>query len=291
MSIYSMTGYGKSEAELDNFVVSIEIKSVNHRFLDMRFKMSSLFSDIELDLRNKLKNNFKRGSFDIYINYKKSNNETKIENLDFDKVESFITSFKKIDEKTGVPITFRPTDFLRSEFYKEQDENELENLKKITSQAFEGALDDLKESRKVEGSKLNKILLGHKKKYEEYFSKIENLASSYKEDVEAKLIKRAESFSKDLNIDEGRMLQEVIYYLEKLDVHEEINRIKTHLEKLESLLTSEEEVGRQLDFLIQELNRETNTIGSKSSKAEISECVVQMKVQLEKIREQGLNIE
>ncbi len=127
--------------------------------------------------------------------------------------------------------------------------------------------------------------------YDEHYQYICSVADSFQASVEEKLKKRFSELSSELNIDEPRFMQEVIYYLEKLDVHEEINRIQAHLEKLDSILSKGGEVGRQIDFLIQELNRETNTIGSKSNLKDISDSVVQMKVQLEKIREQGLNLE
>lgn len=116
-------------------------------------------------------------------------------------------------------------------------------------------------------------------------------ADTFKKAVEDKLLKRVEEYKNIVAIDQGRLLQEVVFYLEKMDIHEEINRVHAHLEKFKNLLKSDNEVGRQIDFLVQELNRETNTMGSKTTNEEISQAVVQMKVQLEKIREQGLNIE
>ena len=158
--------------------------------------------------------------------------------------------------------------------------------------AFELAISDLKISREEEGSKLIDTLKMHRDEFNIHFKKVSDLRNSYQEQVKDKLTKRFENDAKELNLDEPRFLQEVIYYLEKLDIDEEINRINIHLEKLEKILTGEHlELGRQIDFLIQELNRETNTIGSKSGASEISENVVQMKVQLEKIREQALNLQ
>ena len=117
------------------------------------------------------------------------------------------------------------------------------------------------------------------------------MKDSYQEQIKDKLLKRFETENSNLKIDDSRFHQEVIYYLEKLDIDEEVNRIDIHLNKLDKIFNSTGEVGRQIDFLVQELNRETNTIGSKSASGEISENVIQMKVQLEKIREQALNIE
>jgi uncharacterized protein (TIGR00255 family) len=138
---------------------------------------------------------------------------------------------------------------------------------------------------------LSKKLLEHLKDYETNLLKVDELKSAYPEMVREKLTAKFQEKLKDIKIDESRYLQEVVYYLEKLDVDEEINRAKIHIEKLRKVLKTPGEVGRQIDFLMQELGRETNTLGSKSAQSEISTLVVEMKVQLEKIREQALNLE
>lgn len=286
-----MTGFGKGEVAKSDYVVSVEIKSVNHRFKDIRFKMSSIFSSIEIDLKKLLSNKFKRGSFDIYINFKRGEEKSKFDDIDDKKVKSFLKKMKAIADESGVPMEMRPVDFLKSDFYKDQDENQYEDLKEYVLEAFTAALVNLEESRVAEGEKLVEVLEGHQKVYTEHYSVIEGLSDQYQKSVEDKLKKRFEDMGTELNIDEPRFMQEVVFYLEKLDVHEEINRITVHLGKLGKILTGGGEIGRQIDFLVQELNRETNTIGSKSGVEEISDSVVQMKVQLEKIREQALNIE
>ncbi|OUR98704.1 YicC family protein [Halobacteriovorax marinus] len=290
MPIQSMTGFGKGEASSEDWIISAEVKSVNHRFKDTRFKMSSLFAPIEINLKNKLSSTFKRGSFDIFINYKKAEGKTKFDDIDEEKVASFLSKISKMVKASGLELSIQPTEFLRQDFYKDLDDKSEESLI-LAKEAFSNALANLADSRLSEGEKLLKVIKEHRQQYEEHFNVICGETDHFQKNVEDKLKKKFAEFSSDLNIEEPRFLQEVVYYLEKLDVHEEINRIKSHLEKLDSILDQGGEVGRQIDFLIQELNRETNTIGSKSSLKEISENVVQMKVQLEKIREQSLNIE
>lgn len=287
----SMTGFGKGEIEREKYRLSIELKSVNHRFKDMRFKMGSIFSSHELPMRKKVEQNFTRGSFDIMVHYKKTYSEEVKADLDYKKIDSFIQNIKKNISVDGVTLSINPTDFLRSDFYLENTEKE-DELNSMIMDAFVLAIDNLKISRQEEGSKLIETLLRHRDEFAIHFFKVDELKHSYQEQVRDKLTKRFENDAKELKLDEPRFLQEVIYYLEKLDIDEEINRIKIHLEKLEKVLTGEHlEIGRQIDFLIQELNRETNTIGSKSGASGISENVVQMKVQLEKIREQALNLQ
>jgi len=286
-----MTGYGRGEAAGDSYSVVAEIKSVNHRFKDIRFKMSSLFAPIEMDLKKTLGKAFHRGSFDIFINYKRSETNTKFDDIDPKKVQSFIEMMKKTTDNLDVDIECSYTDFLRSEFMADQDDTKTEELQALAKDAFKGAVESLTESRAGEGEKMIAILKKHRDIYTENYQQIVDQADTFQAHVEERLTKKFHELQAEIKVDEPRFLQEVVYYLEKMDVHEEINRIKAHLEKLENLLTSKREVGRQIDFLIQELGRETNTIGSKSAMKDLSENVVQMKVQLEKIREQGLNLE
>ena len=284
-----MTGFGRGEAQSDKYVVTAEIKSVNHRFKDTRFKMSSLFNSLELELKKLLFSKVKRGSFDIYVNFKRAESSSKFDDIDEKKVKDFVAQMKSVLGNEGLVI--KPTDFLRSEFMLEHDLTKDTELTDMVLEAFKKGLDSLLESRSSEGSKLKAVIQKHKASYLEHYSKVEALSNTFQESVEEKLRKRFDEFKTELPVDQPRFLQEVVFYLEKLDIHEETNRIAAHLEKLDGIVDDGGEVGRQIDFLIQELNRETNTIGSKSSVKEISDCVVQMKVQLEKIREQGLNLE
>lgn len=290
MAIQSMTGFGKSEAVGQTYSVGVEIKAVNNRFKDVRFKMSSLFNSLELPLKKELEKFFKRGSFDVYVNHRKNPDSNKAFDLDYSKVEKFIQDMNTLALKAGATVQVNPTDFLRNDFYVE-DESREQELQQLLEKAFAEALVDLEKSRVAEGKNLVKVLEEHLAVYLTHFTHVESLRETYQEQIKEKLYKRFQVEGMPMEVDETRFLQEVIFYLEKLDIDEEINRIKSHVEKLKELMGSDGEIGRQIDFLVQELGRETNTIGSKAGKGEISEAVVQMKVQLEKIREQGLNLE
>lgn len=289
MSLQSMTGFGQGEASGENLKVSIEIKTVNHRFKDLRFKMSTMLNSIEGEFRELLSQNFKRGSFDIYINYKKNMQMQKTIEVDRDKIHNFINEILKVPNVTSQNLSINPTDFLRSDFALE-DESKQDELIKLSRIAIIDAIANLKVSREAEGGKLLETLKSHRNSYVTHYKEVIKLKDSYQSSVKEKLQKRFEN-NEIADIDSSRFAQEVIYYLEKLDIDEEINRIQIHLEKLDTILNSKSEVGRQIEFLLQELNRETNTIGSKSGQSAISENVVQMKVQLEKLREQALNME
>tara|TARA_R110002049_G_scaffold40842_3_gene123820 strand:- start:288 stop:1148 length:861 start_codon:yes stop_codon:yes gene_type:complete len=286
-----MTGFGRGESGNDDFHLVVEIKSVNHRYKDIRFRMPSSFNSLEQELRQKIGDNFRRGSFDITIHLKRAEGKSKFDDIDTQKVDQFIKKIISVDSLSKDQIKVDPTAFLRNEFLKDQDLEADPELPKLLSQAFEVAIRELEKSRNQEGAKLTKIMANHLGEYLSQFDIIEKKADDFKSIIEERLKKKILELSKEISIDEPRYLQEVIYYLEKMDVHEEINRVKAHAEKFESLMSTGGEAGRQIDFLVQELGRETNTIGSKSSIEQISQAVVQMKLQLEKIREQGLNLE
>ena len=289
MHVQSMTGFGKNEIINDSFDLFIEIKSVNHRFKDVRFKMPSFFLSIEIELREKINKLFKRGSFDVFVNFNKKSVESSIDDLDQEKISYFLKEFKEMLPKE-IKLNISPRDIFRQEFFKDNNEDQ-NKIKELVTENFDDALENLKESRVNEGEKLIKVIKKHQESYLQHFEIIVEKAGEYRLQVETRLLKKIEDYKGELNVDKGRMLQEVIFYLEKLDISEEFNRIKAHMEKFSELLKLGGEIGRQIDFLVQELNRETNTIGSKSGNREISEAVIQMKVELEKIREQGLNLE
>jgi uncharacterized protein (TIGR00255 family) len=291
MTVYSMTGFGKGEAVGENYTLTTEIKTVNNRFKDFKFRMSSLFNSLEIELRSKLENEFKRGSFDISISYKKNEKAVTEFQVDPRKVEAYIDLLKPTFDNKKIPFHVSPVDFLRSDFYREEDTNREEEMQALVRTSFDQAIKALKVSRSSEGQKLATKLLEHLVTYENCLIQVEKLKNLYPDMIKDKLTQKMNEKIKDLKVDESRYMQEVIYYLEKLDIDEEITRAKIHLGKLRSVLNSSGEIGRQIDFLLQEQGRETNTMGSKSAHPEISSNVVEMKVQLEKIREQALNLE
>lgn len=291
MSVYSMTGFGKGGATGKNYTIITEIKSVNNRFKDFKFRMSSLFNFLEVDLRSKFETEFKRGSFDVSISYKRNEKGHSEFQVDPVKVETFLALIRPLLQKEGLNLQVAPTEFLRSDFYREDDEEKENELGQLVLVSVDHAIKALKHSRLIEGGKLVGKLLEHLAAYEENLAKVDKLKSLYPEMVREKLTQKLNEKLRDVKVDESRFLQEVVYYLEKLEVEEEISRAKIHLGKLKNILSGTGEIGRQIDFLLQELGRETNTLGSKSAHPEISSHVVEMKVQLEKIREQALNLE
>jgi uncharacterized protein (TIGR00255 family) len=286
-----MTGFGKGEAQGQKFTITTEIKTVNNRYKDFKFRMSNLFNPIEMEFKSKLDNDFRRGSFDVSVTYKRSTGNATEFQVDATKVEAYLALMKPIFESAKIPLHVSPTDFLRADFYKDEDEGKEKELEPLALKSFEEAIKALKISRSHEGEKLVQKLFEHLAIYESCLGNVEKFKAQYPDMMKDKLSGRLNEKLKDFKIDESRYLQEVVYYLEKLEIDEEINRARIHLGKLKNVLKSSGEIGRQIDFLLQELGRETNTIGSKSAHPDISSNVVEMKVQLEKIREQALNLE
>lgn len=291
MTVYSMTGFGKGEAKNENYTLTTEIKTVNNRFKDMKFRMSSIFNPLELELRSKIEAEFKRGSFDVSLSYKKTEKANSEFIVDTKKVQAYLDFIAPVFKDKNIPMNVSPVEFLRGDFYLEEDSNREEEMIVLARKSFEGAINALKKSRSDEGSKLVQKLLEHLAQYEKCLGEVEKFKSLYPDLIKDKLTTKLSEKMKDFKVDESRLMQEIVFYLEKLEIDEEINRAKIHLQKLRSTLESSGEIGRQIDFLLQELGRETNTMGSKSAHPEISSNVVEMKVQLEKIREQALNLE
>lgn len=290
MPVFSMTGFGKGEAANNKWNVVVEIKTVNNRFKDFRFKMGNALSSLEFDLRRSLESHFKRGTFDVSVSYQKKQEAQTESNLDEAKVQQWI---ELVTRAVGgkVQLTASPTDFLRSDFLKEEDTDKTQELSGPVNEAFLQAIKNLTISRQNEGQSLVEKLLEHLSAYEALLVRNEVLKGQYPEMMKEKLTTKLNDKMKDFKVDQDRLMQEVIFYLEKLEIDEEINRAKIHVAKLREVLSGSGEIGRQIDFLLQELGRETNTMGSKSAHMEISQNVVEMKVQLEKIREQALNLE
>ena len=292
MSIQSMTGFGKGQFQNERHSLLIEIKSVNNRFIETRFRMPGEFNELEIKLRKNIGDFFKRGTFDVYIQYK-SFQDKLADRLDKVKIQNVINEFLEITENLNVKLQISAGDFLKPEFFQSSElgSSEQPELFGLLNETFENALKNLYESRVCEGQKLVEIIDDHLKKLKELFFKIGPLEGNYQLMVESRLKAQFLNFKPELRPDENRFNQELIYYLEKLDIKEEINRIKGHITEFEKIIGTRGEVGRRLDFLIQELHREINTLGAKSGLKEISDIVLEMKIEMEKIREQVANLE
>lgn len=290
----SMTGFGRGEYKDDNYQFLVECKTINHKYADINIRLPRKLSFLEDKARILVKDYIKRGRVDLYIKLDLLGSEDV--NLKFDEAlaTQYVSILKQIKDKfdlvddISVMNIAKFPDVIKTE-EKEDDEDKLWSMLKV---ALENALLKLKEMRSEEGKKLAEDIQNRCDLLKNYIEDIEkysyNVVIDYKEKLKNRISDMLEGPS---IIDESRLAQEVAIYADKSSITEEIVRFKSHIEQLKNTVVKNESIGRKIDFLIQEMNRETNTIGSKSSDLNITNLVVEVKSELEKIREQIQNIE
>lgn len=290
----SMTGFGRGEYKNDNYHFTVECRTINHKYVDINIRLPRKISFLEDKIRNVVKEYVKRGRVDLYIKLDLIGSEDV--NLKFDEklaseyvniLNNIKSTFNLQDDITVMNIAKFP-DIIKSE-EKEEDEDLLWSMLKV---ALDDCLVKLKDMRKEEGIKLSNDIDMRCDLLKDYIEQIENYSYNVVNEYKEKLNNRiAEILDNPSLVDENRLAQEVAIYADKCSITEEIVRFKSHILQLKKTIHKDESIGRKIDFLIQEMNRETNTIGSKSSDLNITNLVVEIKSELEKIREQIQNIE
>jgi uncharacterized protein (TIGR00255 family) len=291
----SMTGYGVAVIKGDFGDITIEIKSVNHRFLECQFRLPSSLLTMEDQLRKKIKDQILRGKIDISIHFEEERDHKRVLHLDEDLLDQYVSAAKLIEHKLGsqtqLDITALVTD--QSIAHIEEMRSDLQIEEGEVLKGLDQALHSLNEMRSNEGSFLQKDMQKWLDNLLISCEKVEQQAPLLIERYREKMEVRIRSFlNKELDIDEARLLTEIAIFADKMDVSEELVRLKAHIGQYKHYLTMKKEaIGRRLDFLIQEMNREVNTIGSKGADTSIRQDVVEMKGLLEKLKEQVQNVE
>ena len=290
--IKSMTGYGKSSLSINSREYQVEIKTVNHKYIDVNIKMPRIISYLEEDVRKLVVSRIKRGKVDIQIsfeNYSQDGNDVKINT---ELAQIYIQSLRKLAEAENLSSNIEVTEITKLPdvltIKSNLDENE---TKEELLQVVNEAIDKLIQMRKVEGEKISKDILDKIARIEQKNEEIFSLSTGLIEEYVVKLEAIVKELLKTEELDKSRLMQEVVIYADKCSVEEEVTRLRSHIYQLRYLINSEEPIGKKMDFLIQEMNRETNTIGSKANNLEITNTVVDIKTILEDIREQIQNIE
>lgn len=290
--IKSMTGYGKSSLSINSREYQVEIKTVNHKYIDVNIKMPRIISYLEEDVRKLVVSRIKRGKVDIQIsfeNYSQDGNDVKINT---ELAQIYIQSLRKLAEAENLSSNIEVTEITKLPdvltIKSNLDENE---TKEELLQVVNEAIDKLIQMRKIEGEKISKDILDKIARIEQKNEEIFSLSTGLIEEYVVKLEARVKELLKNEELDKSRLMQEVVIYADKCSVEEEVTRLRSHIYQLRYLINSEEPIGKKMDFLIQEMNRETNTIGSKANNLEITNTVVDIKTILEDIREQIQNIE
>ena len=292
----SMTGYGKSQKETSEYGITIEMKSVNHRFLDIQMRMPKEWNHLELAMKKIAKDTLTRGRVECFITMTKEKSSTKRVQLDWEIMDQLVRALSEAETTRYAPEVFSAKEFLSGGIMHpelvriEETTLDMDQLESDVYQVFNEALLALDESRLIEGEEIKRYLLG----YEEVISKEVARIKTYADSYESEHFERLETKLKSVigeGIDDTRLLTEVALLIEKGDINEELDRLAIHLTRFNQLVLSEGARGKEIDFLIQEMNREVNTIGSKSMVIEIKESVVTLKTMIEKIREQVQNVE
>lgn len=290
--IKSMTGYGKSSLSINSREYQVEIKTVNHKYIDINIKMPRVISYLEEDVRKLVASKIKRGKVDIFItfeNYSKDGNDIKI-NTELAKM--YIENLKKLALEENISANIEVTEITKLPDVLTIKNNFDENqIKTELLQTTEDAIEQLIDMRQKEGDKISENILNKISQIESKKQEIFNLSTGLIEEYVVKLEARIKEILKTEELDKSRLMQEVVIYADKCSVEEEITRLNSHIEQLRSLINSNEPSGKKMDFIIQEMNRETNTIGSKANNLEIINRVVDIKTILEDVREQIQNIE
>ena len=293
----SMTGYGRKQVSVDGRELTVEVKTVNHRFLDISFRLPRAFAFAEDAIRKQIGETLKRGHVDVNMIYRNSRSDARELSLDEGLVKKYTEAYKKIADMVGYyynagedanPITFIASqpDVLTLSVCEEDQEAVLALIRNT----LDNVLSDLCCMRETEGENLKQDLAFHLDCLAEIRDQIEKLAPGVPKAYQEKLqLRMAELGVKE--IDPARLAQEVALMADRCAIDEELSRLVSHIAQMRSAMEQQGEVGRRLDFLTQELNREVNTIGSKASDAESARLVVAAKSEIEKIREQVQNVE
>ena len=287
---HSMTGFGKSEVTIGHLHVNIEIRSLNSKFLDLTLKIPTVFKEIDSLLRSIIKNELNRGKIELAIRYEKINSNSKI-TINKEQLKNYYNQLKEISAELN---NQNNEDFMGyalklPEVIQHQKETVDKQSNEILINAVKQACKDLKSFREKEGESLQKELLNYVNSIQDNLAKINPFEKERLPKVKQKLLRSVEELNLKSQIDEKRLEQELIYYAEKLDLTEEKVRLKEHcIHFMETL--KEINSGKKLGFITQEMGREINTLGSKAHHLSIQKIVVEMKDELEKIKEQVLNI-
>lgn len=290
--IKSMTGYGKGNISENLRNYQVEIKSVNHRYLDISVKMPRVLSYLEEDVKKVISSKVKRGKIDVFVTFENSSTEGKEIKINNEIAKMYINQLKQLAEEENILANIEVTEISKyPDVLSVQNTQDDEQIKEELIEATTIATDKLVQMRQVEGSKMAEDLLKRIEKINQKIEKISELSTGLIEEYVVKLENRIKEILKNQEIDESRLAQEVVIYADKCSIEEEVTRLKSHISQFKELINSDDAVGKKLDFIIQEMNRETNTIGSKANNLEITNGVIDIKTEIENIREQVQNIE
>lgn len=289
----SMTGYGKAEYSKGGVTLTVEVKTVNNRFLDIIPKYPRCFVQLDDLIRKTIQSKLSRGRVELFITYENTDVSGKTVCLDEGLAEQYVRAAETLSAKFGLEDDLTVTRLMRMPDVlteKIKDEN-ADKLGKILSNTLADALDALNAMRKVEGEKLKADLLARSETVEGLVVELTQVAHLVKFSYEKKIKERMSEVLGETEYDEARLLQEVALFVDKSDITEELTRLKSHISQLKGICEADNDAGKKLDFLMQEFNREANTVCSKANDVGVTQKGLALKNEIEKMREQVQNIE
>ena len=291
--IKSMTGFGRCEIEEDNRKIIIEMKAVNHRYLDVNMKMPKLLSAFESAIRNLLKDYIQRGKVDVFVTYEDSNEDNFSLKYNETLAGEYFNYLKQMSEHFGIENDIKVSHLSRypEVFTMEQQDADDKKIWAALEKALRGACEQFVEARIAEGEHLKKDMLGKLDNMLACVDFIEERSPIIMKDYRTKLENRIQEILGNTQIDDSRIATEVTIFADKICVDEETVRLRSHIKSMKDTLIEGGSIGRKLDFIAQEMNREANTILSKASDLAISDAGINLKTDIEKVREQIQNIE
>ncbi|MGG3888987.1 YicC/YloC family endoribonuclease [Metabacillus fastidiosus] len=287
-----MTGFGRAVGEVEGLTVTVEMKSVNHRFSEISVRMSRQFLTIEDKIKKVISKSLHRGRIEVFISVEGDSLTDRTVRVDWSLLDQYMKALTDVKEKYTLSDTIKMDHLLKNEdvIYVEESANHSEHVEEKIIQVVKNATEQLVIMRNAEGEQLGKDLNIKLKQLLEHTEQLEQYAPSVVKHYHDKVHKRLQEFVSG-TIDENRLIQEAAIFADKVDISEELIRIRSHIRQFSEALLQKGAVGRKLDFLVQELNREANTIGSKANDSEIAKIVVELKSIIEKLKEQVQNIE
>ena len=292
--IRSMTGYGKQNLSVEGREYQIEIKSVNHRYLDINVKIPKSISYLEETIKKEISNKIKRGKIDVFVSFENNSEEGRKIEINKQLAKLYIEQLKELAQEEKIDSNIEVMDIAKiPDVLTIKVDEENSKIKDEIKQVTQGAVTRIFEMKNIEGEKISQDLLQRIRNIQSKIVEISAKSTGLIEEYVVKLEKRVKELLKNYEVDKSRLAQEVVIYADKCSIEEEITRLKSHIFQFENLISNNQDgaIGKKLDFIIQEMNRETNTIGSKANNLEITNGVIDIKTEIEDIREQVQNIE
>ena len=292
--IRSMTGYGKQNLSVEGREYQIEIKSVNHRYLDINVKIPKAISYLEETIKKEISNKIKRGKIDVFVSFENNSEEGRKIEINKQLAKLYIEQLKELAQEEKIESNIEVMDIAKiPDVLTIKVDEENSKIKDEIKQVTQGAVTRILEMKNIEGEKISQDLLQRIRNIQSKIVEISAKSTGLIEEYVVKLEKRVKELLKNDEVDKSRLAQEVVIYADKCSIEEEITRLKSHIFQFENLISNNQDgaIGKKLDFIIQEMNRETNTIGSKANNLEITNGVIDIKTEIEDIREQLQNIE